>query len=292
MKLTKGKLSKIRNKKNQSAKRFKKSGKGRYTKTFRKRKALNLHNTSLKKYKGGKGPKLPENVPQVVEPVKPVEPVVVQPTSDVVQEMPKEMQPTTDVVDETQPMSTEMQPTTDVIGESQPKSTEMLTTSDVVDENPGEGPGSHQALPPPVSEIGSDSAEVSPAAKKEMVEDGINATPDATPDAIPVSNLENGSESGSEIGSEDAASLSETEKAPEMTTETEPQPIDGEQSQSQKQPLGNDMSIVAESLDKLAEYISDKIAKKLNLGTGNSSTDLNRDSFNAVANANEALVEA
>jgi hypothetical protein len=49
MKLTKGKLSKIRNKKNQSAKRFKKTGKHRKTKTFRKRKALNLHNTSLKK---------------------------------------------------------------------------------------------------------------------------------------------------------------------------------------------------------------------------------------------------
>jgi hypothetical protein len=281
MKLTKGKLSKIRNKKNQSAKRFKKSGKGRNTKTFRKRRALNLHNTSLKKYKGGKGPKLPENVPQVVEPVKPVEPVVVPPTSDVVgesQPMSTEMQPTSDVVDETQ----EIPPTSDVVGETQ----EMPPTSDVVDENPGEGPGSHQALPPPVSEIGSDSAEVSSAAKKEMVEDGTNATPDA----IPVSNSENGSESGSEIGSEDVASLSETEKEPEM--ESESKPIEGEQSQSQQQPLVNDMSIVAESLDKLAEYISDKIAKKLNLGTSNSSTDLNRDSFNAVANANNALVEA
>lgn len=279
MKLTKGKLSKIRNKKNQSAKRFKKTGKGRKTKTFRKRKALNLHNTSLKKYKGGQGAKLPESAPKVVEPVKPDEPIVVPPTSDVVGELSTEMPPTSDAVQE---MSTEVPP-----------------TSDVVDENPGEGPGSHQALPPPVSEIGSDSAEVSPAAKKEMVEDGTNATSDV----VPVSNLENGSESGSEIGSEDAASLSETEEPkPEMTKETEPEteteketeplPIEGEQSQSQQQPLGNDMSIVAESLDKLAEYISDKIAKKLNLGTSNSSTDLNRDSFNAVANANEALVEA
>jgi hypothetical protein len=286
MKLTKGKLSKIRNKKNQSAKRFKKTGKSNKTKTFRKRRALNLHNTSLKKYKGGKGPKLPENVPQVVEPVKPVEPVVVPPTSDVVgesQPMSTEMQPTSDVVDETQ----EMPPTSDVVGETQ----EMPPTSDVVDENPGEGPGSHQALPPPVSEIGSDSAEVSSAAKQEMVEDGTNATSDV----IPVSKLENGSDSGSEIGSEDAASLSEVddprpETEPEM--ELESKPIEGEQSQSQQQPLGNDMSIVAESLDKLAEYISDKIAKKLNLGSSNSSTDLNRDSFNAVANANEALVEA
>jgi hypothetical protein len=149
-------------------------------------------------------------------------------------------------------------------------------------EDPGEGPGSHQALPPPVSEIGSDSAEVSSAANQEMVEDGTTANSHVAS----FSGLENNSESGSEIGSENVAPLSETEKEPEL------QPIEGEQPQSQQKPLGNDISIVAESLDKLAEYISDKIAKKLNLGTSNSSTDLNRDSFNAVANANNALVEA
>ena len=53
MKLTKGKLSKIRNKKNQSAKRVKNHGKIRNAKTFRKRRALNLHKKSLKKYRGG-----------------------------------------------------------------------------------------------------------------------------------------------------------------------------------------------------------------------------------------------
>jgi hypothetical protein len=289
MKLTKGKISKIRNKKNQSAKRIKKSGKGRNTKTFRKRKALNLHNTSLKKYKGGKGPKLPENVPQVIEPTKVNKPVVVPPTTDVVQEMSKEMSPTTDVVQEmpkemppttdvVQEMPKEMPPTTDVIGEPQVEPVMETPTTDVVQESqvepvmetpttdvgdPGEGPGSHQELPAPVSEVGADSAEVSPAAKEEMIEEG--PTNDAT-------ELEN----SSEIGSEDAASITE------------------EPASQQQQLVGNDMSIVAESLDKLAEYISDKIAKKLNinLGTGNSSTDLNRDSFNAVANANNALVEA
>jgi len=282
MKLTKGKISKIRNKKNQSAKRIKKSGKGRNTKTFRKRKALNLHNTSLKKYKGGDGSKLPENVPQVVEPTKSNKTGVVPPTSDVVQEMPKEMPPTTDVVQEmpkemppttdvVQEMPMEIQPTTDVVQESQVEPEMETSTTNI--ENPGEGPGSHQELPPPVSEVGSDSAEVSSAAKQEMVED-----------VTPVSELENSSDVGSEIGSEDAASLSEME-------ETKPK---SEPELEQQQPVGNDLSIVAESLDKLAEYISDKIAKKLNLnlGTSNSSTDLNRDSFNAVANANEALVEA
>jgi hypothetical protein len=265
MKLTKGKLTKIRNKKNQSAKRFKKTGKSNKTKTFRKRRALNLHNTSLKKYKGGNGPKLPENVPQVVEPAKPEETVAAPPTTDVVQEMHKEMPTTTDVDQE---FHKEIPPTTDVVQESQVEPVMETPTTNV--ENPGEGPGSHQALPPPVSEVGSDSAEVSSEAKQEMVED-----------VTPVSELEN----SSDIGSEDAASLSEME-------ETKPEPEPEQPEPQQQQPVGNDMSIVAESLDKLAEYISDKIAKKLNLGSGKSSTDLNRDSFNAVANANEALVEA
>jgi hypothetical protein len=279
MKLTKGKLTKIRNKKNQSAKRFKKTGKSNKTKTFRKRRALNLHNTSLKKYKGGNGPKLPENVPQVVEPAKTEEMVAVPPTTDVVQEMHKEMPTTTDVVQEmhketptttdvVQEMHKETPTTTDVVQESQVEPVMETPTTNV--ENPGEGPGSHQALPPPVSEVGSDSAEVSSEAKQEMVED-----------VTPVSELEN----SSDIGSEDSASLSEME-------ETKPEPEPEQPEPQQQQPVGNDMSIVAESLDKLAEYISDKIAKKLNLGSGKSSTDLNRDSFNAVANANEALVEA
>lgn len=50
MKLTKGKLSKIMNKRKQSMKRYKKQRKYRHAgKTFRKRKPLNLHYSSIKK---------------------------------------------------------------------------------------------------------------------------------------------------------------------------------------------------------------------------------------------------
>ena len=104
----------------------------------------------------------------------------------------------------------------------------------------------------------------------------------AAPDATPVS--ENESDTASEIGSEDADAIKEEPVAEETELSAEP-------SQPQ-QTVGNDISIVAESLDKLAEYISDKIAKKINLGTSAAAADLNRDSFNAVANANEALVQA
>ncbi len=274
MKLTKGKLSKIRNKKNQSAKRFKNTGKGRKTKTFRKRRALNLHNTSLKKYNGGQGAKTPENESKIIEPTKPDE----VPATSVVVDEP--VLPTTNVVDDPVPT------TTNVVDEPVPTTTNVVdepvpTTTNVVDEpvppttNVGkleEGSGS---FPVPVSEIGS---EVSPLAKEEMVEDGP-AVLDATPDS------ENEMDAASEIGSEDAASITEEPLAEKTEVPVEP---------TQQQLVGNDISIVAESLDKLAEYISDKIAKKINfnLGSVNSSTDLNRDSFNAVANANESLVQA
>ena len=310
MKLTKGKLSKIRNKKNQSAKRFKKTGKGRKTKTFRNKKALNLHNTSLKKYKGGKKAKSPENDPKVVEPTKPEEPLTVAPTSDVVDKSlakPVADNTTTNVVGE--PKTTEhpttnvvvepheeVSPTSNVVGE--PKTTEHPTsdvvvepheevapTSNVVGEpqtepvktdlgDPSEGPGSHQELPAHVSEVGSDSDEVSPEAKEEMVENE------------PVVS-DNVSDAGSEVASEDAAFVTEEEPVPVEET-----PVEEDQPQAKQNSLTNDVSIVAESLDKLAEYISDKIAKKLNLGSGNSSADLNRDSFNAFANANDALVQS
>jgi hypothetical protein len=291
MKLTKGKLSKIRNKKNQSAKRFKNTGKGRKTKTFRKRKALSLHNTSLKKYNGGQGTKSSE----LDDPTKPekiadsttdvvdepsMEPIVA-PTTDVVGEPSMEpiVAPTTDVVDEPS-MEPIVAPTTDVVGEPSMEPI-VAPTTDVVGEpsmepvvlpttdleDPGEGPGSHQELPAPVSEVGSDLAEVSPAAKEEMIKEK------PTSDATGATDAENGLNATTETGSEETSSITE-------------EPI------SQKQSIGNDLSIVAESLDRLAEYISDKIAKKLNLGSGSLSTELNNDSFNTVANANEALVEA
>jgi len=259
MKLTKGKLSKIRNKKNQSAKRFKKTGKGRKTKTFRKRKALSLHNTSLKKYNGGQGTKSSE----LDDPTKPEKNA--DSTTDVVDEPSMEpiVAPTTDVVGEPS-MEPIVAPTTDVVDEPSMEPV-VLPTTDL--EDPGEGPGSHQELPAPVSEVGSDLAEVSPAAKEEMIKEK------STSDATGATDAENGLNATTETGSEETSSITE-------------EPI------SQKQSIGNDLSIVAESLDKLAEYISDKIAKKLNLGSGSLSTELNNDSFNTVANANEALVEA
>jgi len=250
MKLTKGKLSKIQNKKKQSLKRYKKGRKTHKSKTFRKRKHLNLHNTSLKKYKGGDG-ETTEAKPAAgeVEPIQ-QEPLT-QPSEEAAQPLQEEtVQP---LEEETaQPLKEE---TVKPLKEESLTTPEDAASQEPISSNPGEGPGSHQELPPPVSEEGSTESEI--------------ATNNSD-DAVAGSGAE--SVAGSDAGS------SEEAQSEQIVTSVENQP-----------------SIAAESLDNLIDYISDKIAKKLkqssSFGYG-SDSGLNKDSFNSVANVNESLAES
>jgi hypothetical protein len=258
MKLTKGKLSKIQNKKKQSLKRYKKGRKTHKSKTFRKRKHLNLHNTSLKKYKGGDG-ETTEAKPAAGE----VEPIQQEPLTQPSEEAAQPLQEET-----VQPLKKEtVQPLEEETAQPlkeetvKPLKEESLTTpedaasQEPISSNPGEGPGSHQELPPPVSEEGSTESEI--------------ATNNSD-DAVAGSGAE--SVAGSDAGS------SEEAQSEQIVTSVENQP-----------------SIAAESLDNLIDYISDKIAKKLkqssSFGYG-SDSGLNKDSFNSVANVNESLAES
>ena len=239
MKLTKGKLSKIRNKKHQTVKRFKKSSKGNKTKTFRKRKGLNLHNTSLKKYNGGKidDDVKEEETPKTVV-AKQEEPAeeIPAPTSDVVAPISEEP-----VSEEQEPVAEEQEPVSEepVAEEREPVSEE----------------------PEPVAEEREPIAEE----REPIAED------EPTPDVITEKPIEN--EEASEV-----ESIAESDADQEPVVEPVAEEV-----------VKNNLSIVAESLDKLAEYISDKIAQKLKYG---SSSELNRDSFDAVATANNTMAEA
>jgi hypothetical protein len=316
MKLTKGKLSKIRNKKNQSAKRLKKSGKGRNSKTFRKRRALNLHNSSLKKYKGGQPEEMPAKLPETEnqpivdstnlenaeQPAPTTEqqvPTTEQPmnvtgvTADEHAAIPGEPAPMSEAIGEGEPVpaseengepvdvTSEVAPTSglateenlavtgepEVAGEK-PLATESLTANM---DDPGKGPGSDQELPPPISETGSDSAESSNEQGGEslpIAEEGPVAEDGSLAEGGPVAE-----------GNQNAS-----------TDDVKPTNEDSTQPATAQSSSGNNATIVAESLDKLAEYLSNKIAEKL--GKFGSSTELNRDSFNAVANANNSLAEA
>ena len=69
MKLTKGKLSKLFHKKKQTMRRYKNQRKyRRASKTFRQRKPLNLHRSSMKKIERMGGAEPDEKVPLVVKP--------------------------------------------------------------------------------------------------------------------------------------------------------------------------------------------------------------------------------
>jgi len=266
MKLTKGKLSKIRNKKHQTAKRFKKSSKGHKTKTFRKRKGLNLHNTSLKKYNGGK---LEDDVKEEETPKtvvsKQEEPAEEQqvPTSDVVAPISEEQEP---VSEEQEPVSEEQEPVSE---EQEPVSEEQVQVEEPVSEEKEpaqvEEPASiseSEEQEPVSEEPASISEEREPIAEDEP-----------TPDVITEKPIEN--EEASEV---ESIAESDADQVPVVDQE----PV-------VEQVVKNDLSIVAESLDKLAEYISDKIAQKLKYSSSN---ELNRDSFNAVATANNTMAEA
>jgi outer membrane biosynthesis protein TonB len=110
MKLTKGKLSKLFHKKKQTMRRYKNQRKyRRASKTFRQRKPLNLHRSSMKKIGRVGGADPDEKVPLVVkpasdeattttemvsepitEPVEPVpEPVAEEPAAPVVEPVPE-----------------------------------------------------------------------------------------------------------------------------------------------------------------------------------------------------------
>jgi len=317
MKLTKGKLSKIQNKKKQSLKRYKKGGKTHKSKTFRKRKHLNLHNTSLKKYRGGQAKAKP--VASETESLEPIQPEPLTQPSQKVQPLQEEEQhPVTQSEEEQHPVvqseeeqhpviqpEEEQQPVIQPEEEQQPvtqseeeqqsaaqseeeqqsviqseeeqhpviqseeeqppvtqseeeqQSTELPLEAPIQEpalSNPGEGPGSHQELPPPVSEEGFETAS---------------------------NNLDN-VDSGSDTESLDGSEMGSIAEPPKL----EDEPI----TQANSSP-----SIAAESLDNLIDYISEKIASKLkqssSFGAG-SGADLNRDSFNSVATASETLAEA
>lgn len=276
MKLTKGKLSKIQNKKKQTLKRYKKGGKTRKSKTFRKRKHVNLHNASLKKYKGGSG-ELTEAKPATseVEPIQtdPITQTSLTPSSEqTAQPILEEAKPTLDeeqqnleevnptLEEEQQNLEEEAKPTLEAaqptLGEEEQQDLETpledaTTTQTPISSDPGEGPGSNEALPPPVSEEG---------------------TEQLTEPEIETNNLDNA----------DAVS----QEPPKF--DSEPVSVDATQ-------VENTPPIVVESLENLLDYISTKIAKKLQQTSSfgsNKNTELNKDSFNSVANANETLAEA
>jgi hypothetical protein len=264
MKLTKGKLAKIINKKRQSLKRNKKNAKKNNNKTFRKRKHVNLHSRSLKKYSGGLvEAKEPDNKEAELDPTSSdyenpskLEIVNQEQPVDKKEETLKEVVPVTKMMDEMDESA--------ISGESEPEKEQEI---------PGESEPEKEQEIPGESEPEKEQVQTLPEEPLESVEPEIQPK----------------TEESSEYGSDDG--LEDEQPSVEDSLEKE-QPITLEEPSQRTSPVESDVSIVAESLDKLVEYISDKIAKKLKTVSFAPSNELNKDSFDALANANQSLVDA
>jgi len=278
MKLTKGKLSKIQNKKKQSLKRYKKGGKTHKSKTFRKRKHLNLHNTSLKKYKGGQPESIEAKPATEVEQTEPIQTEPLNQVSEPQVSEPQVSEPQDSVQNEGQTIETPVEVSKEE--DAAPIIKEDVEIKEPISSDPGEGPGSHQPLPPPVSEEGS----------AQLTESEIASNNLDNAETGSVAGSENGSGAVSENGSDAGSDMSSIEESESV----EPPKLDAEPIASMGAQAESAPSIAAESLDNLLDYISTKIAQKLKQSSfgSNAGSDLNRDSFNSVADASETLAEA
>jgi len=183
----------------------------------------------------------------------------VKPAEEVKPLQEETLQPSAE--EEVKPLQEEVKPAAETEQSSVEEQQQMAplkdaATEEPVSSDPGEGPGSHQPLPPPVSEEGSTESEIATN------------------------------------NSDDAASGSVTES--EFSSTVEPPKFDSEPIASSSAAQESSPSIAAESLDNLLDYISTKIAQKLKQSSfgSASNSELNKDSFNSVADASETLAEA
>jgi len=301
MKLTKGKLSKIQNKKKQSLKRFKKVGKTRKSKTFRKRKHVNLHNASLKKYKGGQTePIEAKPVTNEVETTQtyPITQTSLTPSSEqAAQTTLEEQEPTLEegqqnleevnpiLEEEGQQNLEEVKPTLEE--EGQQNLEEVKPTLE-------EGPTIGEEVNPTLEEDGEQNLEeplVDSTTSEEPISSDTIEGSGSDQELPPPISEEGSSESEIETNSLDNAVGSDDNVSSEESPKFDAEPVSVDAT-----PVENTPPIVVESLENLLDYISTKIAKKLKQQSssfGNETeSGLNRDSFNSVANANETLAES
>jgi len=310
MKLTKGRIMKMLNKKRQSLKRYKKGKRSHKIKTFRKRKHFNLHNRSLKKYRGGQ--------PEVASNDKPVD----------------ASNPTHEIIADPEPITKEDQVEREGEGEREGMKEVVAPDNELSSQSPNEV---HFDVPEakiaPEAEV---AHEVEVAHEDEVASEGTGApeetdlhndlegapeesvtrnehdivAPEEEGAATPIveqdlttNNESSGAGEGPGADAQLPLSIDEKEQEQEQKQEQiEPQIEHSEDNgeaagvdavaTSSTSSLANEtgdtgLTIVAESLENLANYISEKIAQKVSdkmregSTYGKSNEDL--DSFNKAA---------
>jgi len=184
MKLTKGKLSKLFHKKKQTMRRYKNQRKyRRASKTFRQRKPLNLHRSSMKKIERVGGADTDEKVPLVVKPAS--DEASITTTESITEPLP---QPVPEQMSE--PVPEQMSnPVPEQMSEPVPEQMSEPVSEPVVVEEPMSEPVSEpvvveEPIPDPVPEPIPDPVAEEPLAKpveEPIVAENVNPEPASTP---------------------------------------------------------------------------------------------------------------
>ena len=182
MKLTKGKLSKLFHKKKQTMRRYKNQRKyRRASKTFRQRKPLNLHRSSMKKIGRVGGADPDEKVPLVVKPAsdeattesitEPVPEPAVEPVPEPVSE--PAVEPVSEPVPE--PAS---EPAVEPVSEPIPEQA-VEPVPEPVAEEPVSEPVAEESIPEPVAE-----EPVAKPVEEPIVAENVNPEPASTTPSV------------------------------------------------------------------------------------------------------------
>lgn len=177
MKLTKGKLSKLFHKKKQTMRRYKNQRKyRRASKTFRQRKPLNLHRSSMKKIGRVGGADPDEKVPLVVKPASDEETItttepVSEPTTEPVAE--QAVEPIPEPVPE--PAS---EPAVEPVSEPIPEQA-VEPVPEPVAEEPVSEPVAEESIPEPVAE-----EPVAKPVEEPIVAENVNPEPASTTPSV------------------------------------------------------------------------------------------------------------
>jgi outer membrane biosynthesis protein TonB len=171
MKLTKGKLSKLFHKKKQTMRRYKNQRKyRRASKTFRQRKPLNLHRSSMKKIERMGGAEPDEKVPLVVKPASD------EATTDPI------MEPVSEPVPEPLPVS---EPEPEPMPEPEPVPEPEPEPIPVSMPEPEPEPVAEEPVAKPVEElIAAENVNIEPASTTPSVADALNIIADKIATAV------------------------------------------------------------------------------------------------------------
>ena len=180
MKLTKGKLSKLFHKKKQTMRRYKNQRKyRRASKTFRQRKPLNLHRSSMKKIGRVGGADPDEKVPLVVKPASDeattttemVSEPITEPVPEPISEPAVEPVPESTAAEEPVPEPVAEEPVSEPVAE------------EPVSEPVAEEPAAAAALEPVAEEPVSEEP-VAEAVDKPIVDENVNPEPASTTPSV------------------------------------------------------------------------------------------------------------